>query len=191
MESDLSLINKIKASNDQDCLISLIERHSGIYVYVVDQFTRNPNSLIDRDTIMQEKDHTIFVAALNYNPDCKSKFSTYLANEAKWKCLNAISKAKRRRETSFDDLKNDPSSGDDSCQQLIKVESFNFFKNMLEKEKDKRVKKIIDIRYNTTNNKLVPWRVVAKELDMSIQGCINIHNKFITKVKNELNKNHV
>ena len=62
---------------------------------------------------------------------------------------------------------------------------------MLDKEKDKRVKKIIDIRYNTTNNKLVPWRVVAKELDMSIQGCINIHNKFITKVKNELNKNHV
>ena len=62
---------------------------------------------------------------------------------------------------------------------------------MLEKEKDNRVKKIIDIRYNTTNNKLGPWRVVAKELDMYIQGCINIHNKFITKVKNELNKNHV
>ena len=191
MESDLALINKIKASNDQDCLISLIERHSGIYIYVVDQFTRSPNSLIDREIIMKEKDHTIFTAALNYNPNCKSKFSTYLANEAKWKCLNAISKAKRRRETSFEDLKTDPESGEDSCQQLIKLEAFNFFKNMLEKEKDKRVKKIIDIRYNTTNNKLVTWRVVAKELDMSIQGCINIHNKFINKVKNELNKNHV
>ena len=56
---------------------------------------------------------------------------------------------------------------------------------------DERVKKIIDIRYNTTNNKLVPWRVVAEKLDMSIQGCINIHNKFIKKVRNELNKNYV
>ena len=62
---------------------------------------------------------------------------------------------------------------------------------MLNEEKDERVKKIIDIRYNTTNNKLVPWRVVAEKLDMSIQGCINIHNKFIKKVRNELNKNYV
>jgi|TARA_Y100000361_G_C11160140_1_gene346745 DNA-directed RNA polymerase specialized sigma24 family protein len=191
MESDLSLINRIKNGDGGDSLTSLIERHSGIYVYVVDQFTKNPNSLIDRDTIMKEKDHTIFIAALNYNPDCKSKFSTYLANEAKWKCLNAISKAKRRRETSFEDIKNDPASEEDSCQHLIKVESFNFFKNMLNEEKDERVKKIIDIRYNTTNNKLVPWRVVAEKLDMSIQGCINIHNKFIKKVRNELNKNYV
>jgi DNA-directed RNA polymerase specialized sigma24 family protein len=191
MESDLSLINRIKNGDGGDSLTSLIERHSGIYVYVVDQFTKSPNSIIDRDTIMQEKDLAIYAAALNYNPNCKSKFSTYLANEAKWKCLNAISKAKRKRETSLEELKNDLSSDDDSCQQLIRVESFNFFKNMLNKEKDKRVKKIIDIRYNTTNNKLVPWRVVAKELDMSIQGCINIHNKFINKVKIELNKNHV
>ena len=140
MESDLSLINRIKNGDGGDSLTSLIERHSGIYVYVVDQFTKNPNSLIDRDTIMKEKDHTIFIAALNYNPDCKSKFSTYLANEAKWKCLNAISKAKRRRETSFEDIKNDPASEEDSCQHLIKVESFNFFKNMLNEEN-----KMIDV----------------------------------------------
>ena len=61
------------------------------------------------------------------------------------------------------------------------------FKNCLEKEKDHRVKKIIDMRYNVSDNKLTPWRKIAKEVDMSIQGCINIHNKFINKVKKEGN----
>jgi DNA-directed RNA polymerase specialized sigma subunit len=61
------------------------------------------------------------------------------------------------------------------------------FKNCLKKEKDERVKKIIDLRYEVDNNKLTPWRKIAKELDMSIQGCINIHNRFINKVKKEGN----
>ena len=56
MESDLSLIKKIQSEDNQACLESLIQRHSGIYVYVVDQYTKNPNSIIDRETIMQEKD---------------------------------------------------------------------------------------------------------------------------------------
>jgi len=59
------------------------------------------------------------------------------------------------------------------------------FKSCLEEEKDERVKKIVDMRYGGVNNKLTPWRFIAKELDMSIQGCINIHNKFINKVKKE------
>ena len=61
------------------------------------------------------------------------------------------------------------------------------FKKCLKKEKDLRVKKIVDMRYNVDNNKLTPWKIIAQELDMSIQGCINIHNRFIDKVKKEVN----
>ena len=43
------------------------------------------------------------------------------------------------------------------------------------------------MRYNVDNNKLTPWKIIAQELDMSIQGCINIHNRFIDKVKKEVN----
>ena len=43
------------------------------------------------------------------------------------------------------------------------------------------------MRYNVDNNKLTPWRKIAEALDMSIQGCINIHNRFINKVKKEIN----
>ena len=71
--------------------------------------------------------------------------------------------------------------------QLNKQEAFALLESTLNKEKDFRVKKIIDMRYNVDNNKLTPWRKIAEALDMSIQGCINIHNRFINKVKKEIN----
>ena len=43
------------------------------------------------------------------------------------------------------------------------------------------------MRYNSDNNKLIAWKIIAKEMKMSIQGCINIHNKFINKHQKELN----
>ena len=80
---------------------------------------------------------------------------------------------------------------EDSSQKLSKIEAFDIFNKMLTEESDKRVKKIIDIRYNTSNNKLVPWKNAAKKLNLSIQGCINIHDRFIEKVKNKLDQNYV
>ena len=68
-----------------------------------------------------------------------------------------------------------------------KKNDYNYIKKQLneflKKEKDERVKKIIDMRYNGPHNKLTPWRIIAEKLDMSIQGCINIHNRFINKIK--------
>lgn len=97
MESDLSLINKIKSENDENCLVELIERHSGIYIYIVDQFSKNHNPLLDKNLILEDKDYVIYKSALNYNPKINVKFSTYLANEARWKCLNHINKKKKRK----------------------------------------------------------------------------------------------
>ena len=37
-------------------------------------------------------------------------------------------------------------------------------------------------------NKVMPWNQVCKSVDLSIQGCINVHNKAIKTIKKELNK---
>lgn len=183
MESDLSLINKIKESNDEKCLVELINRHSGIYTYIVDKFAKNKNSILDRTLLMEDKDYVIYKSALNYDPDQNSKFSTYLANETKWKCLNFITSLKKKQETSLDDLIVQPSTSENCTSEISKFEAFDILENFLSLEVDDRIKKIIDIRYNSDNNKLIPWKDVAKKMNMSIQGCINLHNKFIKKVK--------
>ena len=190
MESDLSLIKKIQESRDGNSLSELINRHSGIYVYIVDQYTRNDKMNINKRSMIEDKDYIIYKSALEYDPDRNSKFSTFLANQTKWKCLNEINR-KEKMNVPFESYSMGMIEHEDSSQKLSKIEAFDIFNKMLTEESDKRVKKIIDIRYNTSNNKLVPWKNAAKKLNLSIQGCINIHDRFIEKVKNKLDQNYV
>ena len=189
MESDLTLICRIQDDNtDQESLSTLVDRHSGIYHSMVNQFLSHPLYSLDKSQAVKEKDYVIFSSAVSFNPEKNTKFSTYLANQAKWKCLNIINKKKRSNEMSMDDvpLSDEPFS-ESFINQLNKQEAFSLLESTLEKEKDFRIKKIIDMRYNVDNNKLTPWRKISESLDMSIQGCINIHNRFINKVKKQLN----
>jgi hypothetical protein len=186
MESDLSLIFKIQAENDEKSLVELINRHSGIYTSMVDRFASG-KTILDKNLIMDDKDFTIYSSALKFDSTRETKFSTHLANEVKWKCLNAINKIKKRKESSIEDELNylEPSCGD-FIDSINEKEVLGNFQELLFRENDERIKKIIDMRYNSDNNKLTSWKIIAAELKMSIQGCINIHNRFINKHKKEL-----
>ena len=183
-----TLISNNQKTNDEDSLLEIIDRHSGIFHTMVNQFMSHPQCSVDKKQLVGEKDSTIYSAALNYDPNRNTKFSTHLANQTKWKCLNILNKKKKNREVFIDGASNyiEP-----SCESFVgeinKEEAFILFKKCLKREKDARVKKIIDLRYGVDNNKLTPWRKIAEDLDMSIQGCINIHNRFINKVKKEGN----
>ncbi len=37
-------------------------------------------------------------------------------------------------------------------------------------------------------NKVMPWKNIGKKMDLSIQGCINIHNSAIKKIKQTLDE---
>ena len=188
VDSDYTLISNIQEEHDEDSLLEIIDRHSGIFHTMVNQFMSHPHCSLDKSLLVGEKDSTIYSAALNYDPTRKTKFSTHLANQTKWKCLNILNKKKKNKEFQLDDNSNyDEPFSDGFLREIDKGEAFSLFNKCLKKEKDERVKKIIDLRYGVDNNKLTPWRKIAKELDMSIQGCINIHNRFINKVKKEGN----
>ena len=185
--SDLTLIEKLQERKDEDSLLQLIERHSGIYHSMVNHIMSHPQNALDKDQMVNEKDATIYSAAMNYDPNRKTKFSTHLANQTKWKCLNLLNKNKRMKQFFIDE---DENHFEPSCESFIadltRGEVLSVFETCLKKEKDERVKKIVDVRYGRTDNKLTPWRVISEELEMSIQGCINIHNRFIEKVKRHI-----
>ena len=188
VESDYTLISNIQETNDEESLLEIIDRHSGIFHTMVNQFMSHPQCSVDKSQLVGEKDSTIYSAALNYDPTRKTKFSTHLANQTKWKCLNILNKKKKNREVYIEGIKSYIEPACESfTREIDKEEAFSLFKKCLDREKDERVKKIVDLRYGVDNNKLTPWRRIAKELDMSIQGCINIHNRFINKVKKEGN----
>lgn len=188
MADDLSLIQEIKNSNDESCLKELIAKHSGIYLQIVNQ-TISDQSNINKNDIIDDKDLFIYEKALNFDPNRNIKFSTYLGNEIKWKCLNIHNKAKKYEYCDVG-AQSEHLIDKDYVQEMLDNEAVFLIYDKAEKYPDERVRKIIQMRYrDCKKNKLTPWKRIAKKLKLSIQGCINIHNRFIKEVKRELNNN--
>lgn len=185
--SDIQLIKNIKRNkNVNECLDELINRHSGIYLDIVNSFLRNCNNDTLRDEIINDKELAIYNSALKYDEDKGTKFSTFLGNEAKWMCLNASNKNKKYVEITdhtfdFDNLKIEY----DKTEQDFKDTVLGDFKIHLQNHPDKRLQKIFAMRYSG-NKKLTPWRKISKEMKLSIQGCINIHNSALNSISKNI-----
>jgi len=185
---DLQLVDNIKKDKKtEDCLQELIGRHTGIYLDIVNKYTLNGNTT-NRLDLIDEKDYNIYQAALKYEGDRGTKFPTFLGNETKWICLNKFNKRKRDPQLSIDDVKE--SDMLQTKKEKIKKEDLEVFSEAIKLSKvhkDKRVEKIFEMRYITgEKNKVMPWKKISEELNMSIQGCINIHNSAVEKFKIEL-----
>jgi len=185
---DLQLVNNIKKDKKtEDSLKELIDRHTGIYLDIVNKYTRDGNTT-NRLDLIDEKDYNIYQAALKYEGDRGTKFPTFLGNETKWICLNKFNKRKKDPQLSIDDVKE--SDVLNFKKEKIKKEDLEVFSEAIKlskMHKDKRVEKIFEMRYITgEKNKVMPWKKISQELNMSIQGCINIHNSAVEKFKIEL-----
>ena len=187
---DVELVENIKNEKDvDDCLQELIERHTGIYLDIVNKYTQHTNTSNKLDLI-DEKDYNIYQTALKYKSDKGTKFPTFLGNETKWICLNKQNKIKKEKKVAFDDISEiDLAQEDDGNKE--KLEVFKKTIELAKQHEDKRVEKIFEMRYIIgEKNKVMPWKKISKELNMSIQGCINIHNSAIEEFKLELKDNN-
>ena len=189
---DQQLVENIKKDKKtEDCLQELIGRHTGIYLDIVNKYTQNGNTTNKLDLI-DEKDYNIYQAALKYKSDKGTKFPTFLGNETKWICLNKYNKQKKEPQLSIEDIKETEivNSRFSAKSDNIKKEDLEVFSEAIKfskNHKDKRVEKIFEMRYITgEKNKVMPWKKISEELNMSIQGCINIHNSAVEKFKIEL-----
>ena len=188
MESDISLISKVKNEGDSNSLNQLIERHSGIYLEMVNSVIPNNCDFLDKNDILEDKEISIYKAIMNFDENKNTKFSTYLGNETRWKCLNMFNRGVKYKHIDIDNFKEDVNLTEgDLIHDISLKEVLHKIFALAEVNKDERVKKIIDLRYKIGNgNKTMPWKNVAQLLNISIQGCINIHDKFIEETKKEL-----
>lgn len=185
--SDSDLIKSIKKKKKVDeCLQELIDRHSGIYLDIVNSFLRNCNNDSLREEIINDKEYAIYNSALKYDENRGTKFSTFLGNEAKWMCLNASNKNKKYVELNdntydFECIKDTYEHTVVNFQDQILKE----FNEEINKHPDKRIQKIFSMRYSG-NKKLTPWRKISKAMNLSIQGCINIHNAALNSISKNI-----
>lgn len=182
MEEDIHLINKVKEDQDTNSLKELINRHSGIYVEMVNKYLPNSFEGVNKDDVMDEKDFSIYDAAINFDETKNTKFSTYVGNLARWKCLNIYNKNIKYPKICINDNLEKNASCGSGIESIEEQENLNRIFSIIENHPDKRVRTIFKMRYKN-GKKLTSWKKIAKKLDLSIQGCINIHNKHLTEIK--------
>jgi hypothetical protein len=184
--SDLILIRNIRSGVDVDaCLKEIIRRHSGIFISIINNICPKKECIEIKD-LVQEKDFYIYRTVLKFKEEKNVKFCTYLGNEARWLALDVLSANKKFKKEPL--LLTLPLSCPPGETRKEAAEStLTKVWDLARGHKDKRVQRIFELRYIDGNkNKVMPWKRIAKKLDLSIQGCINIHNNFIEKIKKEL-----
>ena len=120
---------------------------------------------------------------LDYKFNKNTKFSTYLGNRIKWECMNSYNKDLNCCEINCPDelMYNCPDK-----KHYVDVNAVCEAMEMIKKDKDKRIYKIFKLRYLVgKGNKLMPWNDVCidKDINLSVQGCINVHDNYINKIK--------
>ena len=191
--SDEELVKNIKEDrNPQDNLSELIDRHSGIYLEMINGYITKSLNQSFRDEMLADKEYQIYVSALKYNPEKGAKFSTYLGNETKWKCLNFYNKNKRHPSIPIQEELIDFFNYkfvEENSPNIIKNEIFQKIISKAKQHPDQRVGKIFHLRYvEGKNNTVMPWKYISSKLKLSIQGCINIHNTAIKQLQQSFNK---
>jgi len=182
--SDNYLVERIRISNCESSLKELIKRHSALCFKIIQKYSSTfyANN-IDIMEASSDKNLIIWNSAKSFSVDKNVKFSTWLANQMKYSCLNAINrKTKDRLVTTEDEildvLKN--SITEDADDNL-----FEFADNILSQLKDIRIKKIFSMRYSSRCKK-PSWCVVAKKMKISTQTAINLHNRGIEVLRKKI-----
>lgn len=191
---DLTLVNNIKLDDDytNEILKILSDRHSGLYVSTVMRISGNsiPNL---KEEMLDEKMYVLYNSAKNYDENRGSAFSTHFANEAKWNCLKNKSK-KSNIEIPCEDSFIDTTLNAMGKVDRVSISDDGFLHEKLMEEialiDDERAKKIINLRYFSSDKKNLSWKKVAKQVKLSIQGCINVHDKYIEQIKKNIKKKY-
>ena len=182
-KTDLELINGTKNKNCSDCLQELFNRHSAICVDVCGKYSSSliKNGVILSD-VLQQKEYIIYKSAMSYDQNKGAKFSTWLANQMRYFCLNSMNK-NRLIPTEEDNINSIINSESYMPQKSSIDNEINFIEYILSQVKDSRVKRIFKIRYFSGDRKKTPWAKIAEQLGVSTQTAINLHNKTVRLIR--------
>ena len=182
--TDNELVTKVILQQCNQSLKTLIERHSPLCFDIFKKYNKILQERgISPEDLVSEKDYIIYKCTLNFDETQNSKFSTWLANHVKYKCLTNITKHKWA--ISLDD-ENQKNIAANLCQEINDFEEKKeFVFNLLSQMKDKRLEKIIMLRYYGDKSSR-KWKNISKELGVTYQTAITLHKKALEFLKTKI-----
>lgn len=182
--SDNYLVERIRINNCERSLEELIKRHSPLCFKILKKYSSSffANNIDIAETSM-DKNLIIWNSAKSFSIHKNVKFSTWLANQIKYFCLNSINKKVKDRLVNTEDEILDAlkeKQNDSPTEDL-----FEFTGNILSQLRDCRIKTIFSLRYSNEHKK-PSWAKIARRLDISTQTAINLHNRGLKVLRKKI-----
>lgn len=181
------LIRNVKAG-DENSLVTLIKQHTGTCINIFNKYLPNIQcSGTYFNDVYGEKDYVIYQSAMSFDENKNVRFSTWVSEQAKYRCFKAIGETKK---TSVEDP--------EIINNHFESKSYNMFgekkneidivyiNHLLDQFHDKRIKLIFKRRHFNNESKPTPFYKIGKELNLTAQQVINIYNRARKFLKQKL-----
>ena len=178
--NDNQLVWRVKSRRCQKSHFVLVDRHSKLFYKISQKYF--PARLFNHggqgaEDLIGSKESNIYECAIAFKARKKVKFSTWLGNFVRYRCLNYLNKYSRyvsMEEENFEFILNSQSM--ENHQKSKDDENYDYILNLLKQIKDIRIFKVFKLRYLSGEKKMT-WGNIGKSLDISSQTAINLHNK--------------
>jgi len=191
MENDNDLVSRVKNNNCSKSFSELSDKHENLYYKVCQKYSPALKSVgVFLNDVFDDKNFIIYKAIQSYDHTKKTKFSTWMANHARYHCLNFINTNNKYLYCDADDLAyllekqalaDAPDHHPHSKEENLTEQIFD----VLSRLKDKRIYKIYRERYSKEKGKQT-WTNIAKKLNISTQTVINLHTKGRSILQNKM-----
>ena len=211
--SEAELIDLVKTKQDSDALVTLADRHAGIYMSVVGRYSECYPNTIKREDLADDKLFNIHRFILDYDNSRGTKLSTYIGDRTDWMCKGML---KKDRENPIASGTYGPSGaigltigGDtyatptgseitlvdesasarvvDVADRELQIEAVLTAAH--EVVKDKRFVSILTYRhFNAQGKTSLSWRQIGKKIGLSHEMSRKIYNRNLAVVKTHLTK---
>jgi DNA-directed RNA polymerase specialized sigma subunit len=179
MADDFSLVMRVKETGDSAAMSQLISNHTGVFLQVLDRSLPSDTFATQKEDFKNERAFHLYDAVMKYKPESNMKFSTYLGQTIKWKCLTLKNRG-QDKDTVFIDSLDTPlaEKEPEDYSNKFKIEQiFQYAENY----PNELARNIVEMRYNSESK--LGWKQIAKKLDISVSWATLVHGQFINDAK--------
>jgi RNA polymerase sigma factor (sigma-70 family) len=182
------LLKQVVANKSESALKELLRAHESMFHSISNRILGS--CPVEHQDFLDSKLLLLYEAAISFDPAKKAKFSTWLYNCIRFKCLNIIKNFDKKIDISDQDLKSllDSKLQLEHNAQAEHAEILHSIRDVLDAFSDEKAKKVIELRYFSGSAKILNYVEIAKLLKVTPQTALNWHNKFINFAKKKLTK---
>jgi len=184
--SDLELLKKINEEICDDCFCELVRRHENLFYKICHGYMSALNKAgMSSEDILSDKFYVFYNSTSSFDASKNVKFSTWLANQTRFHCLNKISSTKNKFFIDNEEISpiiDSEISMEAYRKKPVKVNLDNILTAFSDLS-DKRVSYVFKRKYSDYK---VKWKKIAEELGVTTQTVLNLHKKGINLLKRKI-----